>query len=212
LNGHHSLNKPLHPHPLDHHPNDRDNSCGPGGSGLKRLSALCLSIVASGVVLGAADRIFTNPKPDAHLKKLFPNAVAFSPLTGNPLHFTAYSTDPAKTPSSDPVGFAFWTTDLVPNEHGYHGPIHILVGMNMSGVLTGVVVDYDSEPYGYFSVEPPEFAAQFKNKSIRDQFRVGGDVDAVSRASLSINSAARAIRDSSRMMARALLTPDAVKK
>ena len=36
------------------------------------------------------------------------------------------------------------------NEHGYHGPIHILVGMNMSGVLTGVVVDYDSEPYGYF--------------------------------------------------------------
>ena len=179
---------------------------------MKRLLALFVSIVASGVVLGAVERIFTNPKPDAHLKKLFPNAVAFSPLTGNPLHFTAYSTDPAKTPSSDPVGFAFWTTDLVPNEHGYHGPIHILVGMNMSGVLTGVVVDYDSEPYGYFSVEPKEFAAQFMNKSIRDQFRVGADVDVVSRASLSVNSAARAIRDSSRMMARALLTPDAVKR
>jgi transcriptional regulator of nitric oxide reductase len=179
---------------------------------LKRLLALFVSIVASGVVLGAVDRIFTNPKPDAHLKKLFPNAVAFSPLTGTPLHFTAYSTDPAKNPSSDPLGFAFWTTDLVPNEHGYHGPIHILVGMNMSGVLTGVVVDYDSEPYGYFSVEPKEFAAQFTNKSIRDQFRVGADVDVVSRASLSVNSAARAIRDSSRMMARALLTPDAVKR
>jgi hypothetical protein len=41
---------------------------------------------------------------------------------------------------------------------------------------------------------------------------VGGDVDAVSRASLTINSASRAIRDSSRMVARALLTPDAVKK
>jgi NosR/NirI family nitrous oxide reductase transcriptional regulator len=179
---------------------------------LKRLLALFVCIAASGVVLGAVERIFTNPKPDAHLKKLFPNAVAFSALTGNPLHFTAYSTDPAKGPSSDPLGFAFWTTDLVPNEHGYHGPIHILVGMNMSGVLTGVIVDYDSEPYGYFSVEPREFAAQFTNKSIRDQFRVGGDVDAVSRASLSVNSAARAIRDSSRMMARALLTPDAVKR
>jgi NosR/NirI family transcriptional regulator, nitrous oxide reductase regulator len=179
---------------------------------LKRLLVFSLSIVASGVVLGAADRIFTNPKPDAHLKKLFPNAASFSALTGNPLHFTAYSVDPQKTPSSDPLGFAFWTTDLVPNEHGYHGPIHILVGMNMSGILTGVVVDYDSEPYGYFSVEPKEFAAQFTNKSIRDQFRVGADVDAVSRASLSINSAARAIRDSSRAMARALLTPDAVKR
>jgi NosR/NirI family transcriptional regulator, nitrous oxide reductase regulator len=179
---------------------------------LKRFLVLSLSIVASGVVLASGDRIFTNPKPDAHLKRLFPNAASFSPLSGNPLHFTAYGADPQKNPSQDPLGFAFWTTDLVPNEHGYHGPIHILVGMNMSGILTGVVVDYDSEPYGYFSVEPKEFAAQFTNKSIRDPFRVGGDVDAVSRASLSVNSAARAIRDSSRMMARALLTPDAVKR
>jgi len=91
-----------------------------------------------------------------------------------------------------------WTVDDLPPD--------------VSGVLTGVIVDYDSEPYGYFSVEPKEFAVQFTNKSIRDPFRVGGDVDAVSRASLSINSAARAIRDSSRMMARALLTPDAVKR
>ena len=37
-------------------------------------------------------------------------------------------------------------------------------------------------------------------------------VEAVSRASLSIASATRAIRDSSRMVARALLTPDAVKR
>ena len=72
----------------------------------------------------------------------------------------------------------------MPKEHGYHGPIHILVGMDMTGVLTGVVVTYDSEPYGYFSVEPPKFAAQFKGKNIRDPFRVGGDVDAVSRASI----------------------------
>jgi hypothetical protein len=50
-------------------------------------------------------------------------------------------------------------------------------------------------------VQPPEFAAQFKGKKVSDPFRVGGDVDAVSRASISINSAARAIRDSSRLMA-----------
>jgi transcriptional regulator of nitric oxide reductase len=179
---------------------------------LRKLIAFTLAIAASGAVVLAADRIFTNPKPDAHLKALFPNAAAFSPLSGTPLHFTAYAADPQKNPGATPLGFAFWTTDMVPNEHGYHGPIHILVGMNMSGVLTGVIVDYHSEPYGYFSVEPKEFAAQFMNKSIRDPFRVGGDVDAVSRATLSINSAARAIRDGSRMVARALLTPDAVKR
>jgi transcriptional regulator of nitric oxide reductase len=179
---------------------------------VRKLLALAVSVAASGIVVIAAERIFTNPKPDAHLKKLFPTAAAFSPLSGTPLHFKAYAADPAKNPNAPLVGYAFWTTDLVPNEHGYHGPIHILVGMNLQGIITGVVVDYHSEPYGYFSVEPKEFADQFTNKSIRDPFRVGQDVDAVSRATLSIGSATRAIRDSSRAMARAFLSPDAVKR
>ena len=179
---------------------------------MKKLAALALLLGATSLVVAAADRIFTNPKPDAHLKKLFPAAAAFSKLEGTPLHYTAYAADPQQNPAAAPLGFAFWTTDMVPDEHGYHGPIHILVGMGPNGVLTGVAVDYDSEPYGYFSVEPPEFAAQFTGKSVRDQFRVGADVDAVSRATLSVNSAARAIRDSSRLVARALLNPDAVKR
>jgi hypothetical protein len=74
-------------------------------------------------------------------------------------------------------------------------------------VLTGVIVVEHHEPYGNFSVEPPEFAAQFKNKSIRDQFKVGVDVDAVSRATITITSATRAIRNSARRVARQLLTP-----
>jgi transcriptional regulator of nitric oxide reductase len=162
--------------------------------------------------LTAADRIYTNPDPSDHLKVLFPRAVAFSKLEGTPLHFTAYATDPRRDPGAKPIGYAFWTTDLVPLEHGYHGAIHILVGLDLAGVITGVVVDYHSEPYGYFSVEPQKFADQFRGKSIFDPFRVGGDVDAVSRASLSVNSAARAIRDSSRLVARALLDPKAVKR
>ncbi len=164
----------------------------------------------SWLVASAADRIFTNPRPEAHLKQLFPAAVAFSPLAGEPLHFAAYTADPRLNPAARPIGFAFWTTDLLPLEHGYHGPIHILVGMDLTGTLTGVVVDADTEPYGYFSVEPPQFARQFKGKSIRDPFRVGGDVDAVSRASISIASATRAIGDSARLVTRQLL-PEAGK-
>jgi len=174
------------------------------------LKALLFLLTAAGVALGA-DRIYTNPDPSAELKRLFPAASAFSTLGGQPLHFKAYAVDPKTNPSAPPIGIAFWTTDLVPQEHGYHGPIHILVGMDMTGVLSGVVVTYDSEPYGYFSVQPPKFAAQFKGKSVRDPFRVGGDVDAVSRASITIASAARAIRDSSRMVAKQLLPPEVLK-
>jgi transcriptional regulator of nitric oxide reductase len=177
---------------------------------VKTLVKTIVVLCAGGAIAAAADRVFTNPHPDAHLKRLFPAAAAFSPLAGEPLHYIAYAADPKANPSAAPIGYAFWTTDLVPAEHGYHGPIHILVGLNPNATLSGVVVDYDSEPYGYFSVEPPKFAEQFKGKSVRDAFRVGGDVDAVSRASISIASAARAIRDSARMAAKTF-TPDAVK-
>jgi len=177
----------------------------------KKLAALVLSVCCGGAVSAAGDRIYTAPNPSAELKRLFPTATAFSALAGEPLHFNAYAADPKANPAAPPLGVAFWTTDLVPQEHGYHGPIHILVGMDMTGVLTGVVVTYDSEPYGYFSVEPPRFAMQFKGKTIHDTFRVGVDVDAVSRASISISSAARAIRDSARMVAKQVLPPETLK-
>ncbi len=162
------------------------------------------------MTLLVASRIMTNPNPEKELKQLFPGAVAFSPLGGEPLHYTAYAVDPKTNPSAPTMGIAFWTTDMVPDEHGYHGPIHILVGLDLKGVITGAVVDYDSEPYGYFSVEPARFAAQFKGKTIRDPFIVGRDVDAVARASISIASATRAIRDGSRLAAGKLL-PEASK-
>lgn len=173
---------------------------------MKRIVVALALVGCVGLVTLAAQRIFTSP-PEPILKYLFPKAAAFSPLTGAPLHFEVYDADPSTTPGAPIVGLAWWTTDLVPEEAGYHGPIHIMVGMDMTGVLTGVFVDYNTEPYGYFSVEPLEFADQFTGKSVRDAFRVGQDVNAVSRASISIQSATRAIKDSARKMARQFLVP-----
>ena len=161
-----------------------------------------------GVAIVAAQKVFVNPHPEDHLKALFPKAVAFSPKSGEPPVFKAYAVDPKANPAAPPIGYAFWTPELLPDEHGYHGPIHIIVGMDTTGVLTGAIVDYHSEPYGYFSVEPPEFAQQFKGKSVRDPFRPGADVAIVARAALSINSAARALRDSSRTTRSDRLVPD----
>lgn len=177
-----------------------------------RMPGVVAAIVAAaGVAVLAGDRIFTNPKPQNHLRALFPKAAAFSPHEGTPLHFKAFAADPKTTPNPPLLGYAFWTTDVVPSEYGYHGPIHVFVGMDLTGVLTGAIVDYDSEPYGYFSVQPPEFGAQFARKSIRAPFKVGTDVHAVSRATITISSATRAIRDSARTMAKTFLNPADVK-
>jgi transcriptional regulator of nitric oxide reductase len=179
---------------------------------VRKLAAIAMLVAGVGMAVVVAERIYTNPKPEGYFRQFFPDAVAFSSFAGEPLHYKVYGIDPKANPSAPPIGFIFWTTDVVPREHGYHGPIHILVGMNTSGVITGAVVDYHSDPYGYFSVEPPEFAAQFKGKHIREPFRMGWDVHAVSRATISITSGARAIRDSARIMAKTFLTPAQVNK
>ena len=142
----------------------------------------------------------------ALLKRLFPAAAAFSPKGGDPPHVKALISD-AKTGGQTLIGLAFWTTELEPLERGYDGPIKILVGMDTKGLITGIVVTEHHEPYGNFSIDPPQFAAQFKGKDVRDRFRVGADVDAVSRASITMGSATRAIRNSARRIARQYLTP-----
>jgi len=156
-------------------------------------------------VVGAAG-LAAQPPHDAklqqQLKRLFPSAASFSPKEGAPPHFKALTAD-GKTV----LGYAFWTTELEPLERAYDGPIKILVGMDGKGVLTGIVVAEHHEPYGDFSIEPASFSNQFKGKSIRDPFKVGADIDAVSRATISVTSASRAVRNSARRIAKAYLAP-----
>jgi NosR/NirI family nitrous oxide reductase transcriptional regulator len=170
---------------------------------MKRIALSSFGLLA--LVMAGAAPPAVEPKMLEELKRVIPFATGFSPKEGTPPHFTAYIVGPA---GGQPIaaGYAFWTTEIEPLERGYDGPIKILVGMDTNGILTGILVAEDHEPYGNFSVETPRFAAQFTGKNIRDPFKVGGDIDAVSRATISITSATRAVRNSSRRVARALLT------
>jgi len=166
-----------------------------------------VQVVAATAVI-AAGQSSGGLQLENRLKQLFPTAASFSPKEGNPPHYVAYAAAPAAPAAPKPVvGYAFWTTDLEPLERAYDGPIQILVGINPRGVLAGIIVTAHREPYGSFSVDPPEFAAQFANKDVRDPFKVGTDVEAVSRATISITSATRAIRNSARRFARQMLVP-----
>lgn len=174
--------------------------------------AMCAAAILFAVSVGldAQRRVagFIDPMPTAKLQSLFPTAGAFVPRgEKDPLYFTAV--DKSRPPK--PLGYAFWTIDLVPGELGYHGHIHMLIGMDTAGRLTGVIMDVNTEPYGDISIDLPEFSAQFKGKSIRDKFLVGEDIDAVSRATISVRAAAREIRESARMVARSVLRPDALR-
>jgi transcriptional regulator of nitric oxide reductase len=177
----------------------------------RSLAIVVLVLLAFPLVVGAQRRIagFIEVMPTAKLKQLFPSAAFFTPRgEKDPLYFTAYAEDPAKNPRAKPLGWAFWSIDLVPGELGYHGHIHMLIGLTPQGRIAGVIMDINTEPYGDISINKPEFPRQFRGKSIRDKFEVGQDVDLTSRATITVRAAARIIRESSRMVAKAVLTPD----
>jgi NosR/NirI family nitrous oxide reductase transcriptional regulator len=172
-----------------------------------RKFALGLVLAALPVLLLIAQAM-AQVSLDEQLRYLFPEAASFSDKEGSPPVYRAYGAAPS---GQEPplLGLAFWTTELDPLERGYDGPIKMLVGMNTEGMLTRIIVTDHREPYGYFSVELPEFADQFHDKDIRDRFRYGDDVDAISRATVSVTSASRAIRNSARRAATAYLAPPA---
>lgn len=167
---------------------------------------VAVALMAAAGVLAEGRQGAPDPKLRAQLAQLFPSAVSFSAKGGDPPHIKAYASTAPGVPSAV-SGFAFWTTELEPLERGYDGPIKILVGMDPKGVLTGIIVAEHHEPYGNFSIDLPRFPSQFKGKSIRDPFRVGGDIDAVSKATMTVSSATRAVRNSARRIARQLLSP-----
>jgi transcriptional regulator of nitric oxide reductase len=170
-----------------------------------RVAAFAIGIVL--LAIGGASAQIDDPELRDQLQKLFPKAASFSPKSGSPAVFRAFGPVAAGQAQGELLGLAYWTTELEPLERGYDGPIKMLVGMNPAGEITGVIVADHREPYGYFSIDLPKWPQQFEDKSIRDAFKVGADVDAVSRATITVTSASRAIRNASRKVARAHLAP-----
>ena len=167
----------------------------------RKTKALVVALALAAAAVAAAQAPL-DEELQQQLVQLFPEATSFSPKQGQPPHFKAFAGS-----GRELLGYVFWTTELEPLERGYDGPIKILTGVDTDGVLTGIVVVDHHEPYGYFSIDLPKYAVQFRAKSIRDPFRVGGDIDAVSTATITVSSATRAVRNGARRIARQFIVP-----
>ena len=164
--------------------------------------ALCLLVGTVPPAAHAQPRSVTEAD-EAALRRLIPQADSFDLVETEARHFRAY----ARTAEGDAtlVGLAFFTTDLTPRLYAYKGRITMLVGVDTAGGLIGVRVVYHYEPFGYFSIDLPEFSEQFIGRSILDPLEVGEDIDAVSRATITVEAATRAIRQGARQLVRAFL-------
>lgn len=142
------------------------------------------------------------------LHEVMPAADSFSEKSGEPPVYRAYKTD-ADAAEPELIGYLFETPDLPPEEIGYSAPIDVLVGIDLNGTLTGIKILYYRESYksirGDF-LATEQFPNQFETKNVADGFRVGRDVDGVSRATISSWAVARGIRNAARRVARVYLT------
>jgi transcriptional regulator of nitric oxide reductase len=159
------------------------------------VAVMAAPLVASGAEVALGEKA---AEKDAFLfSRLFRDADEFSVKLGPLPHYRAYQTD-AATGRKTLLGFLFKTHEVEPDEWAYAGPIETLVGLTTAGTITEIRVLYHREPFGSFSIDPPEFKAQFEGKSILDPFEFGQDIDAVTRATFTIDGAARAVKKSSR--------------
>ena len=139
-----------------------------------------------------------------YLQEALPEAEAFRFINHGTPHYRGYK--PGPNGEETLVGLGFFTVDFASDVRGYKGEIWMLVGMDPGGTLIDISIVYHNEPFGYFSIDPPEFIEQFRGKSVLAPMTVGQDIDAVSRATITNSAAVRSIRDSARRMAREFLT------
>jgi NosR/NirI family nitrous oxide reductase transcriptional regulator len=142
---------------------------------------------------------------ESHLKEVVPGADRFVSVDGLYPHFRGLVGGSGPNGGAV-VGYAFFTTDLGGRSRGYAGVMKILVGLDAAGTLTGVKAVEHHEPYGYRSIDLPSYRMQFPGKRVVEPFKVGGDIDAVTGATITVVAATSAIRVATRRMARELIT------
>lgn len=176
----------------------------------RSLSISCLQLVLS-CLLSLASVVQAaefNQVSEEQLKRVFPAADSFSPKQGKPPVYHAYA---AAEEAAEPrlLGYLFETPDLPPEEVGYSAPIEVLVGMDLRGALTGIEILYYRESYksirGDF-LNTERFPNQFADKAVGEGFRVGRDIDGVSRATITSWAVSRGVRNAARRVARSYLS------
>lgn len=157
--------------------------------------ASTLLLLAVPAALGAQSSV--SGIPGALLREVMPDVDRFETKAGSPPVIRAYRGDAL-------AGFVFETADIPPEQLGYSGPVQAVVGLALDGTVTGARVTEYRESYrssmGDF-LRRPGVQEQFRGKALTDPFLVNGDVERVTRATISTQALARGIRDASRRVA-----------
>ncbi len=164
---------------------------------MKNLKAILIITVVASLAAGYSLRMLLPEKKideRIYLGEIAPGII-FSEKKSNPPHY-----------ESKEGTVAFNTHELTPPIRGYAGTIKILLGLSSDGKITGIKILEHKETKNYVHyMESPEYLRRFLGKSVNDPFEIDRDVDAISRATVSVEALAKTIKESSRVIASEVL-------
>lgn len=135
------------------------------------------------------------PAPDC--KNVLPEAELCKPLGGDTFEGVVQNDDRTETV----VGWA-----SISEAPGYAGPIRVMVGINPAGDVLGIFVISHTETPNYFDkVENAGLLQDYAGLQADSPFRLGEDVEAVSRATITSRAISEAVREASYSVAEAQL-------
>lgn len=185
------------------------------GKVFHRLTAMLMTLLLTLLsVTSMAQTPFTRTVDESMLKRVFPQAERFSDKSSEEAPvFRAYGAA-NNSGEAQLLGYAFQTSDYPPEEVGYSSTIDVLVGLDLNAQINAVyVLDYNESfrsSRGDF-LDTPTFQPQFRGKSLTEEFRVGRDVDGVSRATITSWATTRGIFNAAREVAATYLPESGIR-
>jgi Na+-translocating ferredoxin:NAD+ oxidoreductase RnfG subunit len=160
---------------------------------MSRVRLILISLIVVSAVFGNVLSREKAVDESLYLEEVAPET-HFSEKGGTPPHYA--SGPPGKGTA------AFNTYDIVPSIRGYAGPIKVLVALGPDGVISGIrVIEHKETPNYVHRMDKPEFLGQFLGKHVNEPFELDGDIDGISRATVSVEALAASVREASREVA-----------
>lgn len=157
---------------------------------MTKARIILLFITVLSFIIGTGLFTETTVDESRYLPDVAPDAL-FSAKAGEPPHY-----------GSDRDIVAFNSYDIVPAVKGYAGPIKVLLAINAKGDITGIKLLEHKETNNYVHyLMAQDYLGSFVGKNINDPFEPDNDIDAVSRATVSLAALADTVKTSSRIIA-----------
>ncbi|MBN1688019.1 MAG: FMN-binding protein [Candidatus Omnitrophica bacterium] len=140
------------------------------------------------------------------VRQIFPAAVKIGYKKDPFPYHIAYRLDP-KTGEEIIEGYAFLTTDVVPEVKGYAGPIVILAGVDPEGKIQGLKVLAHQETASYADgITHDGWLKQFIGLGPDSDISVEGEIDAISSATVTSRAVCRAVKESLAIVSEKILS------